>query len=496
MILRINGNINSYYIQTLCMIYFPGAKFPTDEVPDENTVIAEIDLTENGEEIKAKVRLRKGETVCEGEWVEAENTVIGDTDRIRKIAAGRAFMLAGEKFTGFIPPWGIMTGVRPAKLVTDYLNNGFSPADVEKMLQKEYFVSPSKARLAVQVSEAESRLITDEKRKQCSIYIAIPFCPSRCAYCSFVSYTSPGLMKLIPEYLKALCEDIDRTLTLVHELELEIATVYIGGGTPTVLDADQLDLLLSHIAGHTGKIPEFTLEAGRPDTITARKMAVAQSYGVNRVSVNTQTLNETVLENIGRKHTADEFFAAYDIARTAGIEAVNIDLIAGLPTDTASSFENTLNRILPLSPENVTVHTFCVKKSAELVTSGVYDREGAEAIASVDYAYNTLTANNYLPYYMYRQKNTVGNLENVGYAKPGYDGLYNVYMMEEVHSIFGCGASSVTKFVSLPKEDGSVQIDRLFQPKYPYEYLRADERDKRYAELENAARAFYENFPR
>lgn len=494
MILKINGNINAYYVQTLCMIYFPGAKFPTDEIPDENTIIAEIDLKENTGLIHAQVRWTKGETVSEGEWEATENTVIGDVERIRKIAVGRAFMLAGEKFTGFIPPWGIMTGVRPAKLVTDYLNGGFTTDQAEAVLKNEYFVSDSKARLAVQVAEAEKRLITDGKRKQCSIYIAIPFCPSRCAYCSFVSYTSPGLMKLIPEYLAALCEDIDRTLALIDRLGLEISTIYIGGGTPTVLTADQLQLLLSHIAGKTGNTSEFTLEAGRPDTITAEKMAVARAYGVNRVSVNTQTLNEKVLEAIGRKHTADEFFTAYETARSAGIEAINIDLIAGLPTDTADSFADTINRILPLAPENITVHTFCVKKSAELVTGGVYDREGAEAMASVDYAYNTLVSSGYQPYYMYRQKNTVGNLENVGYARPGYDGLYNVYMMEEVHSIFGCGASSVTKFVSLTAADGSVRIDRLFQPKYPYEYLRADERDKRYAELQKAAFAFYENF--
>ena len=479
MILRINGNINTYYAQTLCMIYFPGAKFPTDEIADENTIIAEINVTENAAAVKAQVRLIKGECICESEWEEAENTSIGDMDRIRKIAVGRAFMLAGEKFTGFIPPWGIMTGVRPAKLVTDYLNSGLSSGKIEEVLQKEYFVSPAKAKLAVQVASAENRLITDAKRKQCSLYIAIPFCPSRCAYCSFVSYTSPSLMKLIPEYLSALCEDINRTLTLIRDLNLEIATIYIGGGTPTVLDADQLQMLLSHIADKTGKIGEFTLEAGRPDTITAQKMAVAKSYGINRVSVNTQTLNEQVLETIGRKHTAAEFFKAYETSRCAGIEAINIDLIAGLPTDTAASFMCTLDQILPLAPENVTVHTFCVKKSAELVTSGVYDREGAEAIASVDYAYNTLVSGGYLPYYMYRQKNTVGNLENVGYARPGYDGLYNVYMMEEVHSIFGCGASSVTKFVSLPKEDGSVQIERLFQPKYPFEYLRTECKTRR-----------------
>jgi len=491
MIINIHGNINSYYIQTLCMIYFPGVKFPEGESIDENTVVADITAREDNKAVTVHVRLSRGAFVCDGEWTEKENVLLGDMDRIRKIAAGRAFMLAGEKFTGFIPPWGIMTGVRPAKLVSEYLNNGYAPEQAAEILQNEYFVNSEKAALAVRVAKEEAKLITDEKRKECSIYIAVPFCPSRCAYCSFVSYTSPGLLKLIPEYLAVLCDDIDRTLALVKSLGLRISTVYIGGGTPTVLHADQLRCLLSHIAERIDNVVEFTLEAGRPDTITIEKMAAAKSYGVNRVSVNTQTLNDEVLAAIGRKHTSEEFFAAYDAARAAGISAINIDLIAGLPTDTASSFSDTIDRIMPLHPENITVHTFCVKKSAELVTKQVYDREGAQAIASVAYSYKTLTAAGYMPYYMYRQKNTVGNLENVGYAKEGYEGLYNVYMMEEVHSIFACGASAVTKFVSLPAKDGSVRIERLFQPKYPYEYLHADEREKRFAELEKTAYAFF-----
>ncbi len=493
MIINLNGNLNPYYIQTLCMLYFPGVKFPEQEEITPDTFVVAVDLTETETGVTAAVSIRQGDTCTQGDWQEDWNTAIGDRDRIRKIAAGRAFMLAGEAFTGFTPPWGIMTGVRPAKLVSEYLHTGKTPAEAAALLEREFFAFPEKASLAVQVAQAEDRLITDAKRRECSLYIAIPFCPTRCAYCSFVSYTSPNLLKQIPAYLEALVKDIDHTCALIRKLGLRVATVYIGGGTPTILTAEQLAFLLARIRSWIPDVEEFTLEAGRPDTITAEKLKTAVEYGVDRISVNTQTLNEEVLARIGRKHTAEEFFQAYETARSVGLKAINIDLIAGLPSDTAESFRATMDAILPLQAENITVHTFCVKKSADFKADGMFDRDGLEAMKSVQYSYASLTANGYLPYYMYRQKNTVGNLENVGYAKPGYEGLYNIYMMEEVHSIFSCGASAVTKFVSLPEADGSVRIERIFQPKYPYEYLReqAEGERKRQIELENAAAAFY-----
>ncbi len=500
MIIRTNGNLNSYYIQTLCMLFFPGVKFPENEAETPETIVVTVHMTETDTEVVAHAAICQGDKQTEGDWRESWDPTIGDKDRIRKIAAGRAFMLAGERFTGFTPPWGIMTGVRPAKLVSEYLHQGKTPAEAAALLEREFFASPEKASLAVQVAEAEDRLITMDKRKECSLYVAIPFCPTRCAYCSFVSYTSPNLLKLIPEYLTALAEDIDHTCALIRQLGLTVSTIYIGGGTPTILTADQLAFLLSRIRKWIPDVTEFTLEAGRPDTITKDKLTVAKQYGVDRISVNTQTLNEDVLARIGRKHTAAEFFEAYHVAKEVGIPAVNIDLIAGLPTDTADSFAQTMDAILPLQAENVTVHTFCVKKSADFKTEGMFDRDGMEAMKSVAYSYKSLTENGYLPYYMYRQKNTVGNLENVGYAKPGYEGLYNIYMMEEVHSIFSCGASAVTKFVSLPSETGpdetgNVRIERIFQPKYPYEYLReqteGDRHKQRLTELEQMAAAFY-----
>ena len=337
-------------------------------------------------------------------------------------------------------------------------------------MMDEYLVTDVKAGIAADVAIAENRLITDEARKRCSVYIAIPFCPSRCAYCSFVSYTSPKLLKLIPDYLRALAVDIRHTFSVIRELGLTVSSVYIGGGTPTILNERELEFLLDTLSPYTDGIEEYTLESGRPDTITREKLLTAVKYGVDRISVNPQTLDDSVLEKIGRNHTTEMFYKAYETARECGIRAINVDTIAGLPYDHSANFAKTIDRIIDLKPENVTVHTFTVKKSAEILKDGVFDREGIDAAVSVKYSEEALISAGYYPYYMYRQKNTVGNLENVGYAKPGFDGLYNVYMMEEVHSIFACGASSVTKFVSLP-DNGEVKIERIFEPKYPYEYL-------------------------
>ena len=475
--LKINGKIKPYYVQTLAMIFFPGAKFPENEEVTPETVCADLNLTEDEEGVSAHISIRQGDRTAEADsralWGEEK---VLDPDRKRKIAAGDAFMKAGAAFTGFTPPWGILTGVRPAKVATELLENGYSHEEAAELIHREYYVSPVKAKLAVDVAAAEAKVITPEIRKECSVYIGIPFCPTRCAYCSFVSYTSPGLLRLIPEYLTALAQDIDGIFSVIRELGKTVTSVYIGGGTPTILNPEQLNFLLDQVTSHVSGLKEFTLEAGRPDTITPEKLTIAAAHGVDRMSVNTQTLNDEVLQKIGRAHDSAMFFRAYEAAKQSGIPHINVDLIAGLPYDTTDSFVDTIDRIIVLEPENITVHTFSVKKSSEFKAEGKFDPASQIAAESVAYSQTALTAGGYLPYYMYRQKNTVGNLENVGYARPGHEGLYNIYMMEEVHSIFAAGASSVTKLVSLPDAEGNMRIERLFQPKYPYEYLGGEEK--------------------
>ncbi len=474
--LVINGKIKPYYVQMLCMLFFPGAKFPENEEADAPCMT--VTTEKHGRAYRGEATLVSDGITTRGEYLVPDVTAVsyGD-DLAEKMAAGGAIIDAGRKFTSITPPWGMHTGVRPAKLLTKLMTGGMSETDAADSFAKAFLVRDDKARLASRVASAEMRLLGDDTiYNEASVYIGIPFCPSRCSYCSFVSYTSPRLLGLIPEYLKVLASDIANIFAMIRENNIRLASVYIGGGTPTVLDEAQLDALLSQIASlcDTSSLREFTLEAGRPDTITAEKMRIAKDCGITRVSVNTQTLNDEVLHAVGRRHTAADFFRAYDIVKKSGIGCVNVDLIAGLPGENADSFRRSVDGIVVLEPENISVHSFSVKKSSEFrceLDGSVYDIDAVAAEASVDYSQKRLDECGYMPYYMYRQKNTVGNLENVGYSKPSYEGLYNVYMMEEIHSIFAAGAASVTKLLCRGDGDAPTAIKRIFEKKYPYEYI-------------------------
>lgn len=486
--LKLKGDVNVYYIQTLCMIFFPGAKFGAAEEEDADVPSLELELFETEESVKIAVNVTLGEKSASAE---KEYPLDGryDRDKTVKLACGAAVISACGELLGYRPSWGMLTGVRPSKVATELLQSGMSRTRVKKTLSNEYFVSPKKAALATDVALNEQKLIASPDPRDCSVYVAIPFCPSRCSYCSFVSYTSSKLLSLIPEYLEHLVRDLEVTFSKINEMGLRVRTVYIGGGTPTILTADQLRVLLQKIAELTDveALEEYTLESGRPDTITAEKLAVAKEYGISRICVNPQSLCDEVLQNIGRSHSSEDFLRAFDIARESGIQYINTDLIVGLPGDSFKTFSATFDKILALRPENITVHTFCVKKAAEILKQGshVYSLRGGDAGKCVDYTQLKAQEVGYLPYYMYRQKNTVGNFENVGFALEGAEGRYNVYMMEEVHSIFAVGAGAVSKMVNYrPQNGGKPVIDRLFYPKYPYEYLKDESVGEKIAEME------------
>ena len=481
MILKIFGDINRYYVQTLCMVFFPGATFSESEQPGADVPEVTVSLLREEGMLRSVATIRIGDkqTVGEGFSELSEDKPVA---RAEKIAVGRAVFAAGKAFFSYAPPWGILTGVRPAKVATELLRSGNGIRASRAVLRDEYFLNPRKAALAVSVASAEMKLTHKLPRDLCSVYISIPFCPSRCAYCSFVSYTSDKLLSLVDDYLCELYRDIDNTFSIIRELGLKVATVYIGGGTPTVLSPDRMARLLAKIGENVdpGTLMEFTVEAGRPDTITREKLDVIREGGAKRISVNPQTLSDDVLRSIGRHHTVEQFYRAFETAREAGIPEVNVDMIAGLPEDTFQIFSESFDKILSLAPENITVHTFCVKRSAALrQKDGIYALGSADAAKSVEYSQMRAKLAGYRPYYMYRQKNTVGNLENVGYAQPGTEGLYNIFMMEELHSIFAAGAGAVTKLVRYrTPEEGNSVIERIFMPKYPYEYLRDAEKHR------------------
>ncbi len=484
MILKVNGDINKYYVQMLCMVFFPGATFGENEVADEGVPVVSVDVSvdEEARVASAYASIRLNDKISEANATVSLDEEITFSNH-QSIAVGRAMFAAGKEMLGHTPPWGILTGVRPAKVAGGLLRSVKGVLKSKKILRDEYFLNPQKAALAVSVASAESKILKKIPKNSCSLYISIPFCPTRCAYCSFVSYTTKRLLSMIDEYLVALLDDIDNTFKIINTLGMKVTTVYVGGGTPTTLSAEQMERLFSKLEEYinTSELAEFTVEAGRPDTITAEKLAVAKAHGVTRVSVNPQTLNDDILREIGRNHTVEDFFKAYKIAKESGIRDINIDLIAGLPGDDFKNFSETLDKIIELAPTNITVHTFCVKKASDALrnNSNVYSLSGGDAAKSVSYSQLKTKFAGYRPYYMYRQKNTVGNLENVGFSIEGHEGLYNVYMMEEMQTIFAVGAGAVTKLVKKnPVEPDKPEIMRISRPKYPYEYLRAFEERK------------------
>ncbi len=477
MILHVDNNVNPYYVQTLCLVFFPGSKFGANEQSSEDNPEMTVRLLkETDTEIEATAILHYHGKECVGNGYAAVSEDL-PASKIMNVAVGRAVFEAGKSFFGYMPPWGILTGVRSSKVAAELLLTGKGLRRAKQIMRDEYFVNPKKAHLAVSVAATEIKLTRKLPDNMCSVYVSIPFCPSRCAYCSFVSYTSPRLLSLIDEYLLMLYKDIKNVFSVIREKNLTVSTVYIGGGTPTVLNEKQLEALLKCITKEIdpATLSEFTLEAGRPDTITKSKLAIAKKYGITRVSVNPQTLSDDVLRAIGRHHTVDDFFRAYDIAAASGIRDLNVDLIAGLPGDEFSVFAETMDKIIDLHPTNITVHTFSVKKASDLLRGdeNVYSMKGGDVAKCVEYSQLKTKLAGYRPYYMYRQRNTVGNLENVGYSLEGSEGMYNIFMMGELHSIFGVGAGAVTKIVSAPDEKtGKRTIERIFMPKYPYEYLR------------------------
>jgi oxygen-independent coproporphyrinogen-3 oxidase len=473
-----SDNISKYYLQSLCLLYFPGSKFSENEKVTEETPVVTVTLTESEGSVCAKAQFKIGEQIAESEVVEKYKTTAASTAiRIQKIAVGKAVFSAGQKMFGYTPSWGILTGIRPSKISRQIYAQTGDPAKTRKILRDEYFLYPKKAALLTNITVNESKIVERMGKKSCSLYISIPFCPTRCAYCSFVSFATKRLLSLIPEYIDRVLRDLDIVFHAIARNGLKLSTIYIGGGTPTTLSADQLLRIFGKIEEYVDpfSLEEFTLEAGRPDTITQEKLNAAVLHGVTRISINPQTLNEAVLQGIGRFHTISQFYESFDLARKSGVKYINTDLIVGLPGDSYRSFSKTMDSIIKLEPDNITVHTFCVKKAADLAHSeGIYTNAGGDVQKSVDYSQLRAKSGGYIPYYLYRQKNSAGNLENVGFSKPGAEGLYNIYIMEELQTIFSVGAGAVTKLVD--RENN--RIERIFMDKYPYEYLSEDAEKK------------------
>ena len=405
-----------------------------------------------------------------GSFNKSETAVKKLTDDDNELVSAQLLYKLLCDFTGLTQPWGLLTGVRPVKLLRRLAEESNEEQAVKKF-EKDFFVSNEKIALSRETEHNERKILELSKPESFSLYVGIPFCPSRCSYCSFVMASIERAEKLIEPYTKLLCEEIKRTAEIANKLGLRLETVYFGGGTPTTLSAEQLDTVLGTVnkSFDMSTCREFTVEAGRPDTIDIAKLFALKENKVDRISINPQTTNDEVLKTIGRKHTAQQFFDAFELARKCGFDNINTDLIAGLPTDTPESFKNSLDSIVRLNAECITVHTLCMKRASRLTTEGVtldlqQARDAREMLA---YTQNILGQNEYIPYYMYRQSRMVGNLENVGWSKRGFESLYNVYVMDETHTILACGSGGVTKL----KRNNPDYLERIFNFKYPYEYI-------------------------
>ncbi len=449
-----------FELENLTRLFFPNEKITV--IRDFSEPQPPYIYTEVSDKITISVNI--------GSFNKSETAVKKLTDDDNELVSAQLLYKLLCDFTGLTQPWGILTGVRPVKLLRRLAEESSEEQAVKKF-EKDFFVSNEKIALSRETEHNERKILELSKPESFSLYVGIPFCPSRCSYCSFVMASIERAEKLIEPYTKLLCEEIKRTAEIANKLGLRLETVYFGGGTPTTLSAEQLDTVLRTVnkSFDMSTCREFTVEAGRPDTIDIAKLFALKENKVDRISINPQTVNDDVLKTIGRKHTAQQFFDAFELARKCGFDNINTDLIAGLPTDTPESFKNSLDSIVRLNAECITVHTLCMKRASRLTTEGVtldlqQARDAREMLA---YTQNILGQNEYIPYYMYRQSRMVGNLENVGWSKKGFESLYNVYVMDETHTILACGSGGVTKL----KRNNPDYLKRIFNFKYPYEYI-------------------------
>ena len=363
--------------------------------------------------------------------------------------------------------WGMLTGVRPVRLMRNLYKKHGDIGKVKDIFKNQYFVTDEKIKLCSDIFSLQKNITDNCRPNDYSLYISVPFCPTRCSYCSFVSVGSTNATKLMEQYVEKLCEEIKYTALTAQKAKLNLKTIYIGGGTPTAVSAEQLERIMQTVKDNfdLSKVEEYTVEAGRPDCTTKEKLQIIKKLGADRVSINPQTFSDEVLKAIGRKHTHQDFVKCYKTAKKMGFKSINTDLIAGLPLDTVEGFENSLKGCIELGAENITVHTLTLKRASNIVTN---NQNNSYADVEQMLAKNAMLGENgYIPYYMYRQKSTLQSLENVGFSQPHHESLYNIYIMEEIQTIISCGAGGVTKVVGA---DG--ELKRIYNYKYPTEYVK------------------------
>ncbi len=450
-------------VQTTVQIFMPNEKYKPVENVQEDGITVKSSVMGNGTTAQL---YENGSLIC-------EKTETADGVTMQHAVRSAVYHMLKEK-TGQHFPWGMLTGIRPAKTINTYMDTGLTKAESIKKMIETYEMSPEKAELAATVATAERSILEKADKNGISLYIGIPFCPTRCLYCSFTSYPIDIYKTKVDGYVEALIKELKFLGEKAQGKRLD--SIYIGGGTPTSLTAEQLDKIMAAVSEtfDLSNILEYTVEAGRPDTITAEKLKVIKKNGASRISVNPQTMNDETLRLIGRKHTVDDIKRVFYEARSIGHDNINMDLILGLPGEGEAEVKNTMEEIEKLSPESLTVHTLAVKRASRLKeTLGEYDLAKAMLMENIlGLSAKGAAEMGLAPYYMYRQKNMLGSFENVGYAKKGFESIYNVVIMEETQSIYAAGAGASTKLYD-PETD---RIERIFNVKNVDEYIgRIDE---------------------
>ncbi|NBI29733.1 coproporphyrinogen III oxidase [Chengkuizengella marina] len=388
-----------------------------------------------------------------------------------------------EQCTGLNQPWGILTGIRPTKLLHQKLKTGSSKEQAHLELKEQYKIHDQKIKLMQTIVDRQKTMVPDlyNLRSEVSIYVGIPFCPTKCAYCTFPAYAINGKQGSVDSFLGGLHYEMKQIGTWLKENNIKITTVYFGGGTPTSITADEMDMLYEEMAmsfPYVDQIREITVEAGRPDTITIEKLEVLKKWNIDRISINPQSYTQETLKAIGRHHTVEETINKFHLAREMGMNNINMDLIIGLPGEGLKEFNHTLDETKKLMPESLTIHTLSFKRASEMTQNKnkykVADRYEVTEMMNRGNEWTKL--NGFVPYYLYRQKNILGNLENVGYAHPGQESIYNIMIMEELQTIIGIGCGASSKWV----DPSTGKISRFANPKEPKAY---NEHYKKYTEV-------------
>ncbi|MBE6876222.1 MAG: coproporphyrinogen dehydrogenase HemZ [Ruminococcus sp.] len=464
------GHDFEYEIQAVAKIFIPGVRFELcreQQIPvSENRILTEFDKNHNL--LKTEILLNGN---CYSDSVSAPSEKTEQEFRLCQM------LYQGlQKITGYQPPWGMLTGIRPVRKILDALGQGLSSDQACQKLKRKYLISDEKLQLALRTALIQ-REILPHSLKEIGLYISIPFCPTRCSYCSFVSHSIESAKNLIPDYIEKLCQEIAILGRLIQKYDLSVQSVYIGGGTPTSVSAEQLRNIMQAVRNHIdiAHAREYTVEAGRPDTITEEKLQVIREMHADRISVNPQTLQDSVLQKIGRRHTAQQAVDAFHLARKLGFDNINMDLIAGLPSDTYEGFSDTLRKVIDLNPDSITVHTLTVKRAGNLYHDENHQNTEIPVIEKMaELSAELLPEKGYQPYYLYRQKNTLGNLENVGYSRTGKENLYNILIMDDRQTILGAGCGASSKIIT-----PGGNLTRVINYKFPYEYI------SRFGELMN-----------